>query len=397
MRENNKLIILNLGSTSFKCKLFSFAADFVQLAVCEVSGIGRSDGIFSAYMREVESESAFECPNHTEAFEYCVEQLVKAGCIDRFSEIDAVGYKAVHGGRISGTQYVNDQLLAEMKGAACFAPAHNPIYISLIQTLRQRYPQLTQIVRFETAFHLTIPLCRRVYGVPYDWIERYGIIRYGFHGSSHEYISVRTLSLAPDARRIISIHLGGSSSVCAILDGKSVANSFGTTLQSGLMHNNRVGDMDAYSVLRLLEKGLSTEEIAELLANNSGLKGLSGISNDMRVLLEAASGGDERAKLTIDAFCDNIAGYIGAYSVYLSGLDAIVFTGGIGYRSADIRRLAVGKLAHMGVKISDDKNECGSADRIVSEDNSAIKVITIKTNEELVIARHVIQHLKPKE
>ena len=256
-----------------------------------------------------------------------------------------------------------------------------------MKTLREHYPELVLIARFETAFHQSVPEYRRVYGIPYEWAQTYGVKRYGFHGSSHEYIAWHMAQMLPQARRVISMHLGGSSSVCAILDGRSVAVSMGATPQSGLFHNNRVGDFDPFCLPYLMEQtGLSLEGILQVLGSESGFLGLSGLSGDLREVEEAYETGDSRARLTIQAFADNLAGYVGQYAVYLEGIDALVFTGGIGYNSRLIRRLVCQKLAYMGVTIKEAAEEEG--DRVISRSDSRIQVWVVKTDEERIIARY---------
>jgi acetate kinase len=303
--------------------------------------------------------------------------------------LDAVGYKAVHGGPISGVRPVNDELLEVMDSFISFAPAHNPIYINMMRRLKEQRPELFQAAYFETSFHTTVPLYRAIYGVPYEWVEDIGIRRYGFHGSSHSFIAQEISRLEPMAKRVISIHLGGSSSLCAILEGKSIATSMGATPQSGIFHNNRVGDMDVFCLPELVKRHSGDLSLVmKRLSSESGFLGISGVSNDLREVLAARDKGDYRAELAVRAFVDGIVGYIGMYTAFLGGLDAVVFTGGIGLRSAVIRSMVCDALVFLPLKLDYDKNNSPGSGKI-STDSSGVSVWVLETNEELMIARKI--------
>jgi acetate kinase len=291
---------------------------------------------------------------------------------------------------------VDEALMEEMERVTPFAPAHNPIYLNAMRNIRKQFPELKQVARFETSFHGTIPEKRVTYGVPYAWKEELGIRRYGFHGSSHQYIAQTVARLQPGARRIINCHLGGSSSICAILDGKSIATSMGATLQVGLFNNNRVGDFEVFCMKPVMDHyGYSLDELLEILSKKSGLLGLSGVSNDLRLVLEAADGGNAQAKLAFETLADNILGYIGMYAAYLNGLDALVFTGGIGTNSAVLRKTVCDGLGYLGLSLDEEKNE-GRGDGCVSTDDSRVKVWRLKTDEESVVAGCVREFLHEK-
>lgn len=389
-----KLLILNLGSTSFKFKLYEYEKELNQIGTGEVSNISGSISDFKIEYSDKLDSKQIKCENHFLAFTLCIDYIKDLGLLNDFSELKAICYKAVHGGKLSGTQVVNDELLSIMKQMVPLAPKHNPVYIELMEAIKNSYPDLLQLAHFETAFHANMPLYRAAYGVSYKWLEEYGIRRYGFHGSSHEYISLRMKELDKDVKKLISVHLGGSCSVCAIDDGKSIASSMGATPQSGLFQNNRVGDLDSFAIPVLADKLGSYDAVYKELSNNSGLKGLSGISNDMREVIEQMNNGNAQAKLTIEAFVDNIVGYIGMFTAYLGGLDAIAFTGGIGTRSSQIRKMVVEKLGFYNVRIDDKLNEENNKqDHIVSSSDSKVKVYAITTNEELVLANETIKYL----
>lgn len=387
-----KILVLNLGSTSFKYKFYAFEAQETLLATGEIERVGSASGSY-AFSAGGETETGqCSCPTHGEAFALCVLQLMEHGQIYSLEELDAVGYKAVHGGSVDGPRLVTEELLRTMEAFVPFAPAHNPMYIKTMREVKARWPKLKQVACFETVFHSGMPLYRAAYGVPYQWLERYGIRRYGFHGASHEYISRRMRELSPGARRIISVHLGGSSSLCAVLDGKSVAASMGATPQSGLFQNNRVGDFDVFCLPELVKKLGSLDEVLRVLSQGSGFLGLSGVSNDLREVIRASDNGNAHAQLAVDAFADNIAGYIGMYTAYLGGLDAVAFTGGIGQNSGLIRAKVCEKLSFWNVALRGDQAQCAPDTRISSEESKA-EVWVLRTNEELMIARKTAEFL----
>lgn len=392
----DKIFIMNLGTTSFKFKFYAFSGACSEvLASGELESVGADSSrceISYPDGRVIAGEAAIA--DHGAAFSHCFSILQRDGIIRDLSDVTAVGYKAVHGGNLSGTCLVDDALIREMERVTPLAPAHNPIYLSAMKDIRKRYPQLLQVARFETSFHGTIPEKRVTYGVPYQWKEELGIRRYGFHGSSHQYIAQTVAKLQPGARRIISCHLGGSSSICAVLDGKSVATTMGATVQSGLFNNNRVGDFEPFCLKPIMEHyGYTLDETLAILSKKSGLLGLSGVSNDLRLVLEAADAGNRQAKLAFDTFCDNILGYIGMYAAYLNGLDALVFTGGIGTNSDILRQKVCENLGYLGLELDPVKN-ARRDDGIVSTDASKVTVWRLKTDEESVVAGCVREFLK---
>ncbi len=391
-----KIFVMNLGTTSFKFKLYEFSGDKSRvLATGELESIGAEKSAWELrYADGTEKKGADPVTDHGVAFALCFAMLQRDGILRDLDDLTAVGYKAVHGGRLSGTRLVDEALMAEMERVTPFAPAHNPIYLNAMRSIAERFPELTQVARFETSFHSTIPEKRVVYGVPYSWKEEAGIRRYGFHGSSHQYIAQTVEKLQPGVKKIINCHLGGSSSICAILDGQSIATSMGATLQSGLFNNNRVGDFEVFCLKPVMDRyGYSLDEALTVLSKHSGLLGLSGVSNDLRLVLEAAEAGNQQAQLAFDALCDNILGYIGMYAAYLNGLDALVFTGGIGWGSAALRQRVCQGLGYLGLELDGLKNE-GRSDGAISTDTSRVTVWRLKTDEESVVAACVREFLK---
>src|SRR5688572_11268781 len=276
------VLVANLGSTSFKFKLLDMSANGEELARGGYERIGQKDSPFRT---------------HADVIDVILKDLADKG----LKKPEAIGFKAVHGGPISGAVRVTDDVIATMEQFADVAPAHNPPYIAAMRAFREKLPDVPQVAAFETAFHQTVPMSRQVYAIPHEWTEKLGVRRYGFHGASHRYIATRVPELAgkDKSRRVISCHLGGSCSVCAIEGGKSVANSFGMTAQSGLPHNNRVGDFDTFALLKLTKQGHSLDEVFKKLSKEGGMLGMSGVSPDMRDVETAAAGGNGRARLAI--------------------------------------------------------------------------------------------------
>lgn len=386
-----RILVLNLGSTSFKFKLYEMGEAERLLAAGGVESVG-AEGAYAVRAGDAAEKGPCACKTHADALALSMAALERMGVPVNMQSLDAVGYKAVHGGAISGAQIVDEALMREMERMIPFAPAHNPVYLNMMRSVQERYPGLAQIACFETTFHATIPLERAVYGAPYEWVAEYGLRKYGFHGSSHSYVAWKMAKEAPGARRIVSAHLGGSSSLCAILDGKSVANTFGATLQSGLFHNNRVGDMEAFCLPTLAEKLGGQDKALEALSKRGGFLGLSGVSNDLRAVEEAAKAGNARAELAIAAFADQIVGYTGMYAAFLGGLDALVFTGGIGLNAAPLRARVADRLGFVGAKLDAAKNVPGYEGRISAPD-SGISIWSIETNEELMVARGCVKVL----
>ena len=386
-----KIFVMNLGTTSFKFKLFEMDSESV-LARGELECVGSASSHYEIYLESGQSRIG-DAPveDHGAAFALCFGHLQALGALKDLSDLDAVGYKAVHGGNLSGTCVVDEALMAEMERVTPLAPAHNPIYLNAMRSVAKQYPQLKQVARFETSFHGSIPEKRVTYGVPYEWKEQWGIRRYGFHGSSHQFIG-QTMG-EKGLKKVVSCHLGGSSSICAIENGKSVATSMGATLQSGLFNNNRVGDFEVFCLPMLLPHyDNDLNKVLGVLSKESGLLGLSGISNDLRPVTEAMEAGDQRAKLAVETLADNILGFVGMYAAYMNGLDGLVFTGGIGVGSAVVRRLVCQNLGYLGLKLDEKANE-GFADGCISTPDSRVQVWRIKTNEELVVARCVKEKL----
>jgi acetate kinase len=391
------ILVANLGSTSFKYKLFDMPAERV-LAVGAADRLGQGKSNWSVDAGGRSRSGVDDLDDHAAAIALHLKLLVEMGAIASMDAVEAIGFKAVHGGQISGAVRVDDHVLATMEQFNDVAPQHNPPYIAAMRAFMRTLPKVPQVAAFETAFHQTIPLARQVYGVPHQWVTDLGIRRYGFHGASHRYIATRMAQLVPGARRVISCHLGGSSSICAIRDGKSQANSFGMTAQSGTFHASRVGDFDTFALLKLLKSGMDLDAVWRTLGKESGLLGLSGVSPDMREVEKAADAGNAQARLAIDAFVDTCRQYVGAHLAVLNGTDAVVFTGGIGQHGKAIRAAICRDMDYAGLDLDLARNESargGEETRI--DTGSGAQIWILPTNEELVVARQTLDVLKNHE
>ncbi len=410
------ILVANVGSTSLKYKLVevhfpaspspSMQARYTTLAAGAIERIGLpgakaivehvrpgAQGLMQVFTSEVEE------PSYAFAIDLMLGSLTEPplGVLKDLSALDAIGFKAVHGGIYRQPIIVTPEVLAEMERMTPAAPAHNPPYIRAMRLFQELVPQTPLVAVWETTFHSTMPEYARIYSVPYAWKQEYGIEHYGFHGASHRYISHRIAELTPGPSpfRVISCHLGGSSSVCAIRDGQSIDTSMGFSPQSGLPQTKRTGDLDPFVLLWLLEQGKSTpQELNAILNTQSGLAGISGTSGDMRDLLAAEAAGNERARLAIETFCYALVKTIGAYYVALGGLDCLVFTGGIGEKGAAIRSRAIQALACLGLVLDEERNASAlQQEALISLPQSSAQVWVLPTDESLVVAEETVKVL----
>ena len=336
--------------------------------------------------------------DHAVAVRHTLSQLTDAdtGCLQSATEVAAIGFKAVHGGRAGGVQLVTNEVLEAMEEMNSVAPAHNPPYIAAMRLLSDELPEIPLVAAFETGFHETIPKARSYYGIPFEWSEHLGIRRYGFHGASHRYIAERTAELAGRADlRVISCHLGGSSSLCAIQNGKSIATTMGMSPQTGMVHNNRVGDFDPYAIPLIADHtGMSTNEILDRLATGGGLLGVSGISGDVRDLDQAAVELDSRAQLALDVFVADVRRHLGSMLVALGGVDWLVFTGGIGEHGHKLRSAICRDLHDLGIQLDAEANQAASSESRIDHAESRTEIWVVPTNEEWVVASQTWKLLK---
>ena len=389
-----KVLVANLGSTSFKYRLFDMSNE-QQLARGGVERIGSPESRCFVEIGEYRGELTQSVPNHGTAVEACISQLTHPthGCLQDASEISAIGFKAVHGGRLSGVQRIDDKVLAAMDEMNSVAPAHNPPYMAAMKQLASMSSNIPLVAAFETDFHQSIPEAWKRYAIPASIANALPIRRWGFHGASHRFIGWRTAQLLgrSDAR-IISCHLGGSSSLCAIRDGKSMATTMGMSPQTGLPQNNRVGDLDPYSLPLMMEHtGLSLERLLHLLSTQAGLLGLSnGLSGDVRDLEKASEAGNCDAKLALDVYVADIRRQMGGMLMALGGADAIVFTGGIGENGVGIRRAVCEGLEDLGIGLSATSNANGPTERRIDDTHGKVQIWIVPTNEELIVARQTV-------
>jgi acetate kinase len=388
-----KVLVSNLGSTSFKYRLYDMT-DERQLARGGVERIGAPESRCFVEIGSYRAEMTQSVPNHGVAVDACIAQLTdpQNGCIRDAAEISAIGFKAVHGGRISGVFRIDDAVLTAMDEMNSVAPAHNPPYMAAMKQLASM-SKIPLVAAFETDFHQTIPEAWKRYAIPSDLAAALPIRKWGFHGASHRFISGRAAELLGrmDAR-IVSCHLGGSSSLCAIQAGKSVATTMGMSPQSGLPQNNRVGDLDPFALpLMMQHTGLSLDQLLHKLATQAGLLGLSGgVSGDVRDLEQAADGGNADARLALDVYIADIRRQLGGMMMAMSGVDAIVFTGGIGENGKRIRQSICAGLDDFGIRLSDEKNQSGAPERRIDDGAGKVQLWIIPTNEEIVVARQTV-------
>ena len=396
-----KILVANLGSTSFKYRLYDLVGgDEILLARGAVERIGSDQAKVTIKSPKGEIELVEPIADHGDAVQICLDQLTDAefGVLEKAADVAAIGFKAVHAKGLTGVQLVTEDVLEAMEVFATVAPAHNPPYVAAMRMLGDRFPSIPLVAAFETGFHRSIPEAQQRYAIPEQWSTEFGIRRWGFHGASHRYIAGRMTELTGRSDlKVISCHLGGSSSLCAIKAGKSVACSLGMSPQTGLPQNNRVGDFDVFALPVILEQtGLPLAKVLDILANASGLEGLCGL-RDLRDIEAAATSGDTRAILALDVFIASIRHYLGAYLLELGGVDAIVFTGGIGENSARIRAGVCRDLKWFGIEMDWVGNTEGSGERKVSAPGSRVEVWTVPTNEEIVVARQTRDLLMSKK
>jgi acetate kinase len=372
-----KILIANIGSTSFKYRLLEMRGEAV-LAQGRVERIGRPGG---------------DCPDYDTAILRCLGEVAGPGRpLASLADLAAVGFKAVHAGPLGGARLVDDAVIAAMEEFAFVAPAHNPPYVAAMRAFRRKAPSLPLVALFETAFFDALDEATTTYAIPREWTAM-GVRRYGFHGASHRAASERAQAvLGRKDLRHLSCHLGGSSSVAAIRSGVAVDTSFGLSPQSGLPQNNRVGDLDAFAVLYVMKKlGLSADEMARRLANESGLAGIGGGSGDVRDLEAAASAGDRHARLALDVFIQAVRHYVGAFLVKLGGIDVLTFSGGIGENSPAVRAAVCAGLGGLGIRLDPERNATLMGEGALSRPGESVSILLVPADEERIVARAVAE------
>lgn len=388
-----KVLVLNCGSSSIKYKLFNMDTHTVMVQG-GVEKIGLPDSFLQIKLSNGEKVKIEQpMPEHTVGIQLILNSLVdeQIGCIASLEEIQAVGHRVVHGGeKFNKSVLITPEVKEMIVKCVELAPLHNPANLKGIEAVEQALPGVPQVAVFDTAFHQTMPDEAYMYAIPYELYEKYGIRRYGFHGTSHRYVSARVceyLGLDPKTTKVITAHIGNGGSCTAVLDGKSVDTSMGLTPLEGLMMGTRAGDMDLGAATYIMEKeNLSTTEFSNLMNKKSGLLGVSGVSSDARDIENAVQAGNERADLARRIFIYRVKKYIGAYAAAMNGVDVIVFTGGIGENDAYIRAEVTKGLTYLGIDFDESKNAVRGEEAILTTPESKVKVCIIPTDEEWMIA-----------
>jgi len=394
MSANNKILVTNIGSTSLKFRLFEMPSERV-LAKGGVERIGSTDCPYSISCGDAEAKKgSASFPDHAAAIRFIEAEL------GGFEDLAAVGFKPVMAKGVSGTQFMDESVLQAMEAFNTLLPAHNPPYIAGVRLFNELYPGLPCIGTFETAFYDKVPVSTLRYPIPLEWEEKYGIRRYGFHGASHRFVTDRCAELRGEKNlRMISCHLGGSSSIAAVRDGAAINSSWGMTAQSGLPQNNRVGDFDCFALIYLArDLGLGLDAVEKALTSGAGLKGMSGLpTGDVRDLLTAAAEGNQNARIALDVFVSQIRKFIGQFLVEMNGADVLIFTAGIAENNSELRAAVCAHLDFCGLRLDPEKNLAAKAvEAVISTPDSKIEVRVIPTNEEIVIARNAWQKLSEK-
>ena len=394
------ILVINCGSSSLKYQLINSETEGVLAkGLCERIGI---DGMLTYQPEGGEKEkSEIAMPTHTEAINAVLAALTneKSGVIKSLSEVGAVGHRVVHGGeKFTSSCLINDESMKAIEECNDLAPLHNPANLIGINACKELMPGVPMVAVFDTAFHQTMPDVAYTYGIPYEYYEKYKVRRYGFHGTSHSYVSKRTAEIIGkpyDQMKIIVCHLGNGASISAVNCGKSVDTSMGLTPLEGLVMGTRSGDLDPAIIDFVGKKeGLSLDEMNEVPNKKSGMLGISGVSSDGRDLEAAAETGNKRAQLALDVFDYRVIKYIGAYAAAMNGVDAIAFTAGIGENNIKMRKDVCSSLTYLGVKLDEEKNNVRGEERIISADDSKVQVLLVPTNEELAIARETLALVK---
>lgn len=388
------VLVLNCGSSSVKYKLFQMPEGKV-LAQGGVEKLGLADSFLKFKLPSGEKVTLEkDMPEHTVAIDFILKTITGSeyGCIKSLSEIDAVGHRLVHGGdKFSESVVITDEVVENVKKCIDLAPLHNPSTLKGVAAVTELIPGVPQVGVFDTAFPQTMPQRAFMYALPYEYYEKYGVRRYGFHGTSHRFVSKRAcefLGLDYNKVRIITAHIGNGASMCAIKDGKCIDTTMGLTPTEGLMMGTRVGDVDPGALVFIGEKeGLSMAQLSEVINKKSGVLGVSGVSSDMREIEDAIAQGNERAKLALEMYDYRIKKYVGAFTAAMGGLDVLVFTGGVGENQTTTREYVCEDMQYMGIEIDKELNAKIHGDEaLLSTKESKVKVVVIPTDEELMIA-----------
>jgi acetate kinase len=397
-----KILVLNCGSSSLKYQLIDMSNEEV-LCIGLVERIGIDGSILKQEKDGVEGKLVVEQPmkNHQDAIKLVLDAVIdsKFGGVKEISEVEAVGHRVVHGGeKFAGSVVITDEVKAALQECVELAPLHNPANIMGIEACEAILPGVPMVGVFDTAFHQTMPKESYLYGLPHELYTKYGVRRYGFHGTSHKYVSQRAAEMLGkniEDTKIITCHLGNGASIAAIKGGKCVDTSMGFTPLEGLIMGTRCGDIDAAILPFLMEKeGLDAKGLSDLMNKKSGVYGMTGISSDFRDIEDGAAAGNELAQVALVAYVQKVKKYIGSYVAEMNGVDAVVFTAGVGENGVGIRADISSNMEFLGMKIDEDANKVRGKERVISTEDSKVKILLIPTNEELVIARDTLSLVK---
>ncbi|MDL2257399.1 acetate kinase [Bacteroidales bacterium OttesenSCG-928-I14] len=395
-----KILVLNCGSSSIKYKLFDMTANstMAQGGIDKIGLKGSALKFTSTQGDKVILEG--EILEHKVGIEYILGVITseKYGCIKSLEEIDAVGHRVAHGGEVfKSSALITDEVIQQIEACTDLAPLHNPSNLQGIYAIKSLLPSVPQVAVFDTAYHQTMPSYAYMYGIPYSLYEKYAIRRYGFHGTSHRYVSRKVcefLGLDYEKQKIVTCHLGNGASIAAIKNGKSIDTSMGMTPVEGLLMGTRAGDVDAGVLTYIMDKeNIGSQAISTIVNKYSGVLGVSGVSSDMREIDAAINEGNERAKLAIEMYTYRIRKYIGAYIAAMEGVDVIIFTGGVGENQISIRKTICDSFSYLGLKIDDDRNNTRGEDALITADDSSVHAAVIPTDEELMIAQDTLEIL----
>lgn len=389
------ILAVNVGSSSLKFQLLEMPEEHV-VASGLVERIGFENGIFTIDARGEKRKKILNIPDQHSAVQLLLDALLRLNIVDRLEDIKGIGHRVVHGGELfTDSVLIDDDVMEKIEHLNDLAPLHNPANVDGIKAFRDVLPDVPMVAVFDTAFHQTMEEEAYLYPVPYSWYTDYKVRRYGFHGTSHRYVAERAIELLgkpKEETRLITCHIGSGCSITAIKGGRSIDTSMGFTPLAGVMMGTRSGDIDPSIIPYMMEQtNLSIQDVIQALNKDSGLQGISGISSDMRDILESMKANDERAIRAFNLFVKRICDFIGSYFIELGGLDAIVFTAGIGENSAETREAIVRRLGALGIELDPEANQIRGKEAVISTPDSKVKVFVIPTNEEIVIARDTMR------
>ncbi len=390
-----KIMAVNAGSSSLKFQLLKMPEE-TEIASGVVERIGLPEAISTIKFNGKKETATLEIPDHTVAVKNVLENLVTFKIVDSYDEIAGVGHRVVHGGeKFADSVLINEEVMEAIEEVSDLAPLHNPANLTGIRAFQEALPDKPQTAVFDTAFHQSMEKESFIYPTPYEWYEKYGVRKYGFHGTSHKYVSNRVADIlgkdVSDLKTIV-LHIGNGASICAVDGGKSVDTSMGFTPLAGIAMGTRSGDIDPAIIEYISGKeNKSVQEVMSDLNKRSGYLGMSGVSSDSRDLWEAAYNGDEKAMLAVNKQAKMVADYIGSYFVSMGGVDVIVFTAGVGENAANTREVIAQRLSALGVELDEDANETRGEERIISTKDSKVILMVVPTNEEVMIARDTVR------